>query len=110
VGSDTILPVPAQGPLGEAWARAGGESPGRCHCSGECHLRAASPRGFNGTSVHFSNILRAGNTSTTLEGLNACLCTSSTWDSEEGIRGYEGTLVPGKSSGLPSSSSGAGGT
>lgn len=47
--SYTILHVPARGPLRDAWARAGGESPGQCHCSGECHLRAASPRGFNGT-------------------------------------------------------------
>lgn len=38
--SYTVLHVPAQGPLGDAWARAGGESPGRCHCSGERHLRA----------------------------------------------------------------------
>lgn len=36
----THLHKAARAPLGDARARAGGGSPGQCHCSGECHLRA----------------------------------------------------------------------
>lgn len=36
----TYLHKAARAPLGDARARAGGGSPGQCHCSGECHLRA----------------------------------------------------------------------